>query len=67
MRSVAKVRPFVSRQIKKASMVPNASAPASALRFTAASCSSSHRTFVAEKYGSRTRPVFWYSHGSSPW
>ena len=55
--SVACVLPPDSRQMRKLSMVPNAICPASARARSPATLSSIHLIFVAEKYGSSTRPV----------
>ncbi len=49
--------PPVSRQIRNVSTVPNANSPASARTRAPSILSSSHATFVAEKYGSSNRPV----------
>ena len=55
--SVACVLPPDSRQMRKLSTVPNAICPASARARSPATLSSIHLIFVAEKYGSSTRPV----------
>ena len=47
-------------------MVPHASWPAASVR-SPASCDSSQRSLVAEKYGSSTNPVRSPIHGSSAW
>ena len=64
--SVACTAPPVRRQIRKVSMVPNASSPAAARSRAPSTWSKTHASLVAEKYGSSSSPVFPLTIGSCP-
>ena len=64
--SVTCSAPPVRFQISQLSTVPNASSPRSARARAPGTWSSSQASFVAEKYGSRTRPVFARTLSSTP-
>ena len=64
--SVACTAPPVRRQIRNVSMVPNARSPAAARSRAPSTWSRIHASLVAEKYGSRSSPVFAPTAGSCP-
>ena len=64
--SVAWTLPPVRRQIRKESIVPKASSPRSAFSRAPFTWSRSQAILVAEKYGSRSRPVRAVTSGSMP-
>src|SRR5207302_519154 len=64
--SVACTVPPESFHTNQESIVPKQSSPSAARSAARATLSSSQRSLVPEKYGSRTRPVFWRTRGSRP-
>ena len=64
--SVAKILPFVNFQINQVSIVPKQTCPFLAFFLTPSTLSKIQAIFVAEKYGSRSSPVFLFIISSSP-